>query len=97
MNSLSHIRLLATPWTASGSSILGIFQARVLEWGAIAFSDILENLQLQSGALSPLFPGLRNYLSWLRVRLEEVLIFSPSGPNLKYVSAAGLKVSFNTD
>ena len=22
-----------------GSSILGIFQARVLEWGAIAFSD----------------------------------------------------------
>ena len=81
-----------------GSSIHGIFQARVLEWGAIAFSNILENLlQLQSGALSPLFPGLRNYLSWLRVRLEEVLIFSPSGPNLKYVSAPGLKVSFNTD
>jgi len=24
-----------------GSSIHGIFQARVLEWGAIAFSDIL--------------------------------------------------------
>jgi len=23
-----------------GSSVLGIFQARVLEWGAIAFSDL---------------------------------------------------------
>jgi len=38
--SLSRVRLLATPWTAAlpGSSIHGIFQARVLEWGAIAFS-----------------------------------------------------------
>ena len=26
----------------SGSSIHGIFQARVLEWGAIAFSEILK-------------------------------------------------------
>ena len=34
------VRLLATPWTASplGSSVHGIFQARVLEWGAIASS-----------------------------------------------------------
>ena len=33
-------RLFATPWTAAylGSSVHGIFQARVLEWGAIAFS-----------------------------------------------------------
>ena len=31
---LSHVWLLATPWTAA----YGIFQARVLEWGAIAFS-----------------------------------------------------------
>ena len=30
---------LATPWTA-GSSIHGIFQAKVMEWGAIAFSEI---------------------------------------------------------
>ena len=26
-------------WSLPGSSIHGIFQARVLEWGAIAFSD----------------------------------------------------------
>ena len=35
--SLSRVRLFTTPWTA-GSSVHGIFQARVLEWGAIAFS-----------------------------------------------------------
>ena len=41
VTSLSCVRLLVTPWTACsppGSSIHGIFQARVLEWGAIAFS-----------------------------------------------------------
>ena len=40
VKTLSHIRLLATPWTAPGSSVHGIFQARVLEWVAIAFSDM---------------------------------------------------------
>ena len=42
--SLSHVWLLATPWTAcslSGSSVHGIFWATVLEWGAIAFSLLL--------------------------------------------------------
>ena len=29
-----------TDCSLAGSSIHGIFQARVLEWGAIAFSDI---------------------------------------------------------
>ena len=33
-------------WSPPGSSICGIFQARVLEWGAIAFSGFL---QLDSG------------------------------------------------
>ena len=42
MKSLSRVRLLATPWTTAypDSSIHGIFQARVLEWGAIAFLTI---------------------------------------------------------
>ena len=48
VKSLSHVRLLATPRTAAllsmGSSIHGIFQARVLEWGAIAFSASLLSL-----------------------------------------------------
>ena len=40
VKSLSRVRLLVTPWTAGppGSSIHGILQARILEWGAIAFS-----------------------------------------------------------
>ena len=36
VKSLSRVQLLATPW-----KIHGIFQARVLEWGAIAFSESL--------------------------------------------------------
>ena len=39
---LSHVQLFATPWATlcspPGSSVHGIFQARVLEWGAISFS-----------------------------------------------------------
>ena len=37
---LSRVRLLATPWTAAHQAppSMGFFQARVLEWGAIAFS-----------------------------------------------------------
>ena len=31
----------------TGSSIHGIFQARVLEWGAIAFSDIIISIELK--------------------------------------------------
>ena len=49
VKSLSHVRLSATPWTACslpGSSIHGIFQARVLEWGAIAFSEDPVTLEL---------------------------------------------------
>ena len=35
---LSHVQLFATPWTValSGSSVHGIFQARILEWVAIS-------------------------------------------------------------
>ena len=38
MKSLSRVQLLASQWTAAYqcSSIHGIFQARVLDWGAIA-------------------------------------------------------------
>ena len=40
--SLSHVRLFATPMDCSlpGSSIHGIFQARVLEWIAVSFSRV---------------------------------------------------------
>ena len=47
VKSFSCVRLLATPWTAAHQAppIHAIFQARVLEWGAIAFSDIVYKLQ----------------------------------------------------
>ena len=40
---LSRVRLLATPWTTAYQAppSMGFFQARVLEWGAIAFSGLL--------------------------------------------------------
>ena len=40
VKSLSCVWLFATPWTVAyhGSSVHGIFQARVLEWVAISFS-----------------------------------------------------------
>ena len=39
---LSHVQLLVTPWTAAYQAppSMEFFQARVLEWGAIAFSWI---------------------------------------------------------
>ena len=36
-------------YSLPGSSVHGIFQARVLEWGAIAFSVDLETKQQQMG------------------------------------------------
>ena len=33
-------------WSLPGSSIHGIFQARVLEWGAIAFSASMSSVSL---------------------------------------------------
>ena len=41
-----------------GSSVRGIFQARVLEWGAIAFSDIHPKVDQLRSYISPLFFSL---------------------------------------
>ena len=38
-----------------GSSIHGIFQARVLEWGAIAFSNMLTDMMLNAFLLLVVF------------------------------------------
>ena len=36
----------------TGSSVHGIFQARVLEWGAIAFSEVLYSVQFSPSVVS---------------------------------------------
>ena len=43
VKSLSRVRLFATPWTAAYQAPPWIFQARILEWGAIAFSVMYIN------------------------------------------------------
>ena len=52
-------RTLSDPMDCSlpGSSVLGIFQARVLEWGAIAFSNVRHYYSLKF--LSYMFPYCR--------------------------------------
>ena len=39
-------------WSLQGSSVHGIFQARVLEWGAIAFSEILHSALLKTSKIT---------------------------------------------
>ena len=48
-------------YSLSGSSIHGIFQARVLEWGAIAFSNMLSRL-----VITFLPRSKRLLISWLQ-------------------------------
>ena len=63
-------------WSLPGSSVHGIFQARVLEWDAIAFSDIMYSPQFNLPSiplrlmlpLSPFYGG-RN---WDTVRLSNL-------------------------
>ena len=60
-------RLLATPWTAAlcpwdfpGSSVHGIFQARVLEWGAIGTITLRQSLRIWTSVESGWAPRPRS-------------------------------------
>ena len=68
VGSLSRVRLLTTPWTADHQAppSMGFFQARVPEWGAIAFSDTKMQLKMEK-----LYTISKNKTrSWLRLRLR---------------------------
>ena len=54
-----------------GSSVHGIVQARVLEWGAIAFSYQEAKVPM---AIS-MFPHLRRDMTEVKVLLEEIPLF----------------------
>ena len=57
-----------------GSSVHGIFQARVLEWGAIAFSEMQESSVQSLGQEDPLEEGMATHssiLAWKIPWMEE--------------------------
>ena len=70
---------LSNPMNCSlpGSSIHGIFQARVLEWGAIAFSDTTHNKIL----FNRVYILHREY--YLVIKRSEVLMYTTTWKNLK--------------
>ena len=50
-------------YSLPGSSVRGIFQARVLEWGAIAFSEMMSiPMNISEIDTLPLVPRNHNYL-----------------------------------
>ena len=67
-------------YSLPGSSVQGIFQARVLEWGAIAFSGTNPYLQLndtslvawgQCGGSDGLKRGTRDLWGWWKYSVSE--------------------------
>ena len=69
--SLSSVPLFVTPWTVARQAPLvrGISQARILEWIAISFSNLICNL-------SPKFPSSRFFSLSLSVSLSLSLSLS---------------------
>ena len=58
--SLSHVQLFDTTWTVAlppGSSVLGIFQARILEWVATSSSRVLPDPGIK--LIFPVSPALQ--------------------------------------
>ena len=72
--SLSHVRLLATPWTAAHQAPDGIFQARVLEWVAIAFSIALTRWTFVGKVMSLLFNMLSSFVITFLPRCKRLSI-----------------------
>ena len=76
MKSLSHVQLLVIPIDGSppGSSVHGIFQARVLKWVAIAFSSVTCWFDTLSPNRIPcILPLLGNVITSLRAILDTLL------------------------
>ena len=58
-------------YSLPGSSVLGIFQARVLEWGAIAFSKQRDEVMLNPKARAHYIFEMRRDTSIDRVGVEK--------------------------
>ena len=96
-NSLSCVRLLATPWTVARQTPLsmGIFQARILEWVAVASPGDLPNPGIETTSLSsPALAGgfFTTSATWTecRKKLEAVVTGRRGGDgDAGVVEAAG--------
>ena len=96
----SRVRLFETPWTVSyppGSSVHGIFQARILEWVAISYSRGSSHPRDRTRCLLRLLNWQANYLplhhlgsqsSWVKHK-REVL----TGPWVGHRINSGLENS----
>ena len=58
VKSLSRVQLFATPRTP-GSSVRGVFQARVLEWVVIAFSNLYAEPIIRNAGLDEAQAGIK--------------------------------------
>ena len=68
-----------------GSSVRGIFQARVLEWGAIAFSDRLTDMMLNAFLLLVVF-SCWFFETWQTIARQAPLSSTISQSLLKFMS-----------
>ena len=59
----------------AGSSVHGIFQARVLEWGAITFSNINTNAVLKVSYISlyNIYNGMLLYYNYYIIRIYYIM------------------------
>ena len=67
-----------------GSSVYGIFQARVLEWGAIAFSKIqTKHQQIQFRILQKMALEFLKYSQFLIIKVitDNKILYSVTAPN----------------
>ena len=69
VKSLSHVQLLATPWTTALQAplFMWFFQARILEWGAIAFSGKHPSSSKSLPSFNTIDPFNFNHSDWCLV------------------------------
>ena len=84
VKSLSHVRLCAIPRIAAYQAppVHGIFQARVLEWGAIAFSDFRGMYIIKGKQISIIF--FQSVENIKTILAPEGHIRTSSRPHLAY-------------
>ena len=96
VKSLSRVRLLATPWTAAYQAhpSMGFFQAKVLEWVAIAFSVSKITYSLTFVAPNGYLSGLKPVATLLTIDSLPrcILMYSPPPAMAELLPSANTSV-----